>query len=80
MVVFNFLSRFAKWNMTSISLQNYITMFFGEENPFMMGMDRDYEVDGIKGFILTGKNGRSLQPSAANNVLYNTPFSELCTQ
>ena len=79
MVVFNFLSRFAKWNMTSISLQNYITMFFGEENPFMMGMDRDYEVDGIKGFILTGKNGRPLQPSAANNVLYNTPFSELCT-
>lgn len=54
-------------------------MFFGEENPFMMGMDRDYEVDGIKGFILTGKNGRPLQPSAANNVLYNTPFSELCT-
>ena len=36
-----------------------------------MGMDRDYEVDGIKGFILTSKNGRPLQPSAVNNVLYN---------
>ncbi len=36
-----------------------------------MGMDRDYEVDGIEGFILTSKNGRPLQPSAVNNVLYN---------
>ena len=46
-------------------------MFLGEENQIRMGMDRDYEVDGIKGFILTSKNGRPLQPSAVNNVLYN---------
>ena len=41
------------------------------EYQFMMGIDRDYEVDGIKGFIFTSKNGRPLQPSAVNNVLYN---------
>ncbi|MBD5491147.1 MAG: tyrosine-type recombinase/integrase [Lachnospiraceae bacterium] len=41
------------------------------EYQFMMGIDRDYEVDGMKGFIFTSKNGRPLQPSAVNNVLYN---------
>ncbi len=41
------------------------------ECQFMMGMDRDYEVDGMKGFIFTSKNGRPLQPGAVNNVLYN---------
>lgn len=41
------------------------------EYQFMMGIDGDYEVDGIKGFIFTSKNGRPLQPSAVNNVLYN---------
>lgn len=40
------------------------------EYQFMMGKDRDYEVDGMKGFIFTSKNGRPLQPSAVNNVLY----------
>ncbi len=41
------------------------------EYQFMMGIDRDFEVDGMKGFIFTSKNGCPLQPSAVNNVLYN---------
>lgn len=41
------------------------------EYQFMMEIDRDYEMDGIKGFIFTSKNGCPLQPSAVNNVLYN---------
>ena len=36
-----------------------------------MGIDRDVEIDGRKGFIFTSKNGRPLQPSAVNNALYN---------
>ena len=41
------------------------------EYQFMMGINRDYEMDGMKGFIFTSKNGYPLQPSAVNNVLYN---------
>lgn len=38
---------------------------------FLLGIDRDMEVDGMKGFIFTAKSGRPLMPSAVNNVLYN---------
>ncbi len=41
------------------------------EYQFMMGIDRDYAVDGMKSFIFTSKNGRPMQPSAVNDVLYN---------
>jgi len=38
---------------------------------FMLGVDREIEVDGYKGFIFTAKTSRPLMPSAVNNVLYN---------
>lgn len=38
---------------------------------FMRGVNRDYEIDGRKGFIFLSKNGRPLMPSAVNNVIYN---------
>lgn len=42
-----------------------------KEQNFMLAKDRDYEVDGHKGFIFMAKTGRPLMPSAVNNVLYN---------
>lgn len=38
---------------------------------FLLGISRDIEVDGYKGFIFTAKTGRPLMPSAVNNALYN---------
>lgn len=38
---------------------------------FMIGKDRDTEVDGYRGFVFTSRSGRPLMPSAVNNVLYN---------
>lgn len=41
------------------------------ELNFMLVKDRNYEIDGYKGFIFTAKSGRPLMPNAVNNVLYN---------
>lgn len=41
------------------------------KNQILLGISRDYEVDGYKGFVFTSKSGRPLQPSGVNNVLYN---------
>lgn len=38
---------------------------------FLLGKDRNIEVEGYSGFIFTAKTGRPLMPSAVNNVLYN---------
>ena len=38
---------------------------------FTLGIPRDVEVDGLKGFIFIGRNGMPMMPSAVNNVLYN---------
>lgn len=38
---------------------------------FMLGKDRDIEVEGYKGFIFTAKTGRPLMPAAVNSILYN---------
>ncbi len=41
------------------------------EYQFMLGIDRDVTIEGYKKFIFTSRNGRPLQLSAVNNVLYN---------
>ena len=41
------------------------------EYQLMMGIKRDFDVEGMKGFIFVSKHGRPLMPSAVNNVLYN---------
>lgn len=38
---------------------------------FHMGINRDVEVEGLKGFVFTSKNGMPLAPNAINNVLKN---------
>lgn len=38
---------------------------------FMMGIDRSVEVEGLTGFVFTGKNGKPMMPAAVNNALYN---------
>ncbi len=38
---------------------------------FLMGAKRDVEVEGLKGFVFTGRNGMPMMPAAVNNVLYN---------
>lgn len=38
---------------------------------FMLGKDRDIEVEGYKGFVFTAKTGSPLMPAGVNSALYN---------
>lgn len=42
-----------------------------KKQQFMLGINRDVEIEGLKGFIFTGKYGNPMMPSAVNSVLYN---------
>lgn len=42
-----------------------------KKQQFLLGIDRDVEIDGLKGFVFTGKYGNPIMPSTVNNVLYN---------
>lgn len=41
------------------------------KQQLLLGIDRSYEVDGLKGFVFTSKSGAPLAPNAVNNVLKN---------
>lgn len=57
----------------SIPITGTIEKAFQEQQEMqsLLGIDADYEVDNVRGFVFTSKNGRPLQPSAVNNALYN---------
>ena len=38
---------------------------------FMLGINRDFEIEGYQNFIFTAKTGRPLMPAAVNSILYN---------
>ena len=42
-----------------------------KEYQFAAGIDHSIEVEGLKNFVFTSKNGMPLAPNAVNNVLYN---------
>lgn len=56
-----------------IPLTNTVCAAFAKqrEYQFMLGIDRDVEIDGYKNFVFTAKSGMPLAPNAVNNVLYN---------
>ena len=41
------------------------------KQQLILGIDRSYEVDGLKGFVFTSKSGAPLAPNAINNMLKN---------
>ncbi len=57
----------------SIPMTDVVRKAFVEQKKiqFLMGINRDIEVEGMKGFVFTSKNGNPMMPSAVNNVLYN---------
>lgn len=42
-----------------------------KEQQFLLGVNHSVEVDGLKNFVFTSKNGGPLAPNAVNNILYN---------
>ena len=39
------------------------------KQQLLLGINRDFEVDGLKGFVFTSKNGTPLAPNAINSIL-----------
>lgn len=57
----------------TIPMTEYVRKALAQQKKqqFMLGIDRSVEVEGLSGFVFTGRNGLPMMPSAVNNVLYN---------
>ncbi|MBP5606995.1 MAG: site-specific integrase [Lachnospiraceae bacterium] len=57
----------------SIPMSRAVRQALNEQRKqqLILGIDRSYEVDGLKGFVFTSKSGAPLAPNAINNVLKN---------
>ncbi len=70
---FHCVSPKTKAGVRTIPMTRQVRAAFLKQRKSQLAQDtaRDVEVDGLRGFVFTGRNGMPLMPSALNNILYN---------